>query len=280
MRAYRVAYDGQPYHGFQRQPDVDTVEGRLRSALIRLGVCERGEGLPDRYAAAGRTDAGVSARAQTVAFDAPAWLSPAAFSGELPDDVRVWASADVPDSFHTTHDATQRTYTYYLYAPPDADGPGHGPVDDRRWADAVDALAGTHDFHNLTTDETGTERTVAIDWTRDGQFLVVQLTAGGFCRQLVRRLVSLAAAVADGSAPLSKVDRILSPKPVSGPEGVPPAPPEPLVLTDVRYPNVSFTRDEDAAEDARAVFAHRRANARTTARVADQITDGLSGGRR
>jgi tRNA pseudouridine38-40 synthase len=275
MRAYRVAYDGQPYHGFQRQPDVDTVEGRLRSALVRLGVCERGEGLPEGYAAAGRTDAGVSARAQTIAFDAPAWLSPAAFNGELPDDVRVWASADVPDSFHATHDATQRTYTYYLYAPPDADRPGHEPVDDGRWADAVDALAGTHNFHNLTTDETGTERTVAIDWTRDGQFLVVQLTAGGFCRQLVRRLVSLAAAVADGSAPLSKVDRILSPEPVSGPDGVPPAPPEPLVLTDVRYPNVSFTRDEDAAVDARTVFAHRRATARTTARVADHITDGL-----
>jgi tRNA pseudouridine38-40 synthase len=275
MRAYRVAYDGQPYHGFQRQPDVDTVEGRLRSALVRLGVCERGEGLPDRYAAAGRTDAGVSARAQTVAFDAPAWLSPAAFNGELPNDVRVWASADVPEDFHATHDAAERTYTYYLYAPADADRPEHEPVDDGRWADAVDALAGTHDFHNLTTDETGTERTVAIDWTRDGQFLVVQLTAGGFCRQLVRRLVSLAAAVADGSAPLSKVDRILSPEPVSGPDGVPPAPPEPLVLTDVRYPNVRFTRDEDAAVDARTVFAHRRATARTTARVADHITDGL-----
>jgi len=275
MRAYRVAYDGRPYHGFQRQPDVDTVEGRLRSALVRLGVCERGEGLPERYAAAGRTDAGVSARAQTVAFDAPAWLSPVAFNGELPDDIRVWASAEVPDGFHATHDAAERSYTYYLYAPTDADRPGRDPVDDQRWADAVDALAGTHDFHNLTSDDTGTERTVSIDWTRDGPFLVVRVSAGGFCRGLVRRLVSLAAAVADGSAPLSKVDRVLSSVPVSGPDGVPPARPEPLVLTDVSYPDVNFTRDDDAAGDARTVFARRRATARTTARVADHITDGL-----
>ncbi|WP_406600178.1 tRNA pseudouridine(38-40) synthase TruA [Haloarcula terrestris] len=275
MRAYRVAYDGRSYHGFQRQPDVDTVEGRLRSALVRLGVCERGDGLPEHYAAAGRTDAGVSARAQTVAFDAPAWLSPTAFNGELPDDIRVWASADVPAGFHATHDATERAYTYYLYAPPDADRHGHSPVDDERWADAVDALAGDHDFHNLTSDKTGTKRTVDIDWERDGQFLVVQFTAGGFCRQLVRRLVSLAAAVAEGSAPLSKIDRILSPEPVSGPDGVPPAPPEPLVLTDVRYPDVTFTRDEDAAADARRVFEHRRATARTTARVAGHVIDGL-----
>ncbi|MCJ0620812.1 tRNA pseudouridine(38-40) synthase TruA [Haloarcula hispanica] len=275
MRAYRVAYDGRPYHGFQRQPDVDTVEGRLRSALVRLGVCERGDGLPECYAAAGRTDAGVSARAQTVAFDAPAWLSPAAFNGELPDDIRVWASVDVSEGFHATHDATERTYTYYLYAPTDADRLGRASVNDERWGEAVDALAGSHDFHNLTSDDTGTERTVDIDWAREGRFLVVRLTAGGFCRQLVRRLVSLAAAVADGSAQLSKVDRVLSPESASGPDGVPPAPPEPLVLTDVRYPNVTFSRDEDAAADARAVFEHRRANAHTTARVADHITDGL-----
>ncbi|WP_336337609.1 tRNA pseudouridine(38-40) synthase TruA [Haloarcula brevis] len=279
MRAYRVAYDGRPYHGFQRQPDVDTVEGRLRSALVRLGVCERGDGLPERYAAAGRTDAGVSARAQTVAFDAPAWLSPSAFNGELPTDVRVWASTDVTDDFHATHDATERTYTYYLYAPTDADRPGRDPVDDGRWADAVAALAGSHDFHNLTSDDTGTERTVAIDWHRDGPFLVVRVRAGGFCRQLVRRLVSLAAAVADGSAPLSKVDRVLSPDTVAGPDGVPPVSAEPLVLSDVCYPDVTFTPDEDAAADAQAVFARRRANAQTAARVAGHVADGLSGGR-
>ncbi len=166
--------------------------------------------------------------------------------------------------FHATHDAAERTYTYDLYAPADADDPtrtGRRRAVGRRCRRARrdTRLPQSH------PDETGTERTVAIDWTRDGQFLVVQLTAGGFCRQLVRRLVSLAAAVADGSAPLSKVDRILSPEPVSGPDGVPPAPPEPLVLTDVRYPNVSFTRDEDAAVDARTVFARRRATARTTA---------------
>ncbi|EMA00770.1 tRNA pseudouridine38-40 synthase [Haloarcula vallismortis] len=279
MRAYRVAYDGRPYHGFQRQPDVDTVEARLRSALVRLGVCERGNGLPEQYAAAGRTDAGVSARAQTVAFDAPEWLSPAAFNGELPDDIRVWASADVPAEFHATHDATRRTYTYYLHAPAGDDGradrPGHRTVDDERWAEAVDALAGSHDFHNLTSDETGTERTVDIDWAREGQFLVARLTAGGFCRQLVRRLVSLAATVADGSAPLSKIDRVLSPEPVRGPDGVPPAPPEPLVLTDVRYPDVTFTRDVDAVADARTAFCRREATARTAVQVSGHITDGL-----
>ncbi|MFC6730557.1 tRNA pseudouridine(38-40) synthase TruA, partial [Natronoarchaeum mannanilyticum] len=73
MRAYRIAYDGQPYRGFQRQPDVPTVEGEILDALDALSVLDDRE-VPEGYAAAGRTDAGVSALAQTVAFEAPDWL--------------------------------------------------------------------------------------------------------------------------------------------------------------------------------------------------------------
>jgi len=79
MRAFRVAYDGEPYRGFQRQPHGDTIEDALFEGLRALGVGFR-DGSPAGYAAAGRTDAGVSARAQTVAFEAPDWLSPRARS--------------------------------------------------------------------------------------------------------------------------------------------------------------------------------------------------------
>ena len=106
-RAYRVAYDGRPFHGFQRQPDVSTVADALLDALRDLGVAFDGD-VPPGYAAAGRTDAGVSALAQTVAFEAPAWLSPAAFNSELPASVRAWAAADAPEGFHATHDAVER----------------------------------------------------------------------------------------------------------------------------------------------------------------------------
>ncbi|MFP4530124.1 MAG: tRNA pseudouridine synthase A, partial [Halodesulfurarchaeum sp.] len=115
MRAYRVAYDGRAYHGFQRQPQVPTVEDVLFSGLRDLGL--EFADAPPEYAAAGRTDRGVSALAQTLAFDAPDWLTPRAFTTQLPADVHVWASAAVPDDFHATHDAISRTYTYYLYAP-------------------------------------------------------------------------------------------------------------------------------------------------------------------
>ena len=266
MRAYRVAYDGRPYNGFQRQPDVPTVEGHLLAALDRLGVDGDRTTPPAGYAAAGRTDAGVSALAQTVAFDAPDWLTPAAFNSELPGDVRVWASADVPEGFHATHDASERRYTYYLYAP---------DADDTLAADALTALTGRHDFHNLTPDDEGTVRELRGDLTRDGDFLVVELRAGGFARQLVRRVVGLLSEIARGDAPLSKVERVFDAEPLSGPEGVAPAPAYPLVLTDVTYPTVAFEADPETVESTHAVFSELRAERRTGARVADHVLAGL-----
>jgi tRNA pseudouridine38-40 synthase len=266
MRAYRVAYDGRPYNGFQRQPDVPTVEGELLDGLARLGVGDGRSDPPPGYAAAGRTDAGVSAVAQTVAFDAPDWLSAAAFNSELPGDVRAWASAAVPEDFHATHDAVERAYTYYLHAP---------GADDALATEALAALTGRRDFHNLTPDEEGTVRELEGDLNRDGDFLVVELRAGGFARQLVRRVVGLLADICRGDAPRSKIDRVLAPEPLSGPEGVAPAPAYPLVLTDVTYPGVTFEPDTEAVGSARDVFADLRSERRTAARVAGHVLDGL-----
>ncbi|WP_436911531.1 tRNA pseudouridine(38-40) synthase TruA [Halosimplex marinum] len=277
MRAYRVAYDGRPFHGFQRQPDVPTVEGALFDALRDLGVLDDGAEKPEAYAAAGRTDAGVSARAQTVAFAAPGWLSPRAFNSELPASVRAWASADVAPDFHATHGAESRVYRYHLYAPRDGDGGPDGgrALDEGRVRDALARLAGERDFHNLTPDEEGTVRDLSTNVERDGDFLVVELAAGGFARQLVRRVVGLAVEVGRGESELGKVDRVLGEEAVEGPEGVAPAPPYPLVLWDVDYPGVEFSADEDAAASAREVFGARCVEFSVRGRVAGSIRDSI-----
>ena len=265
MRAYRIAYDGSPFHGFQRQPDVRTVEGTLLDALQSLAVIESGE-TPPRYAAAGRTDAGVSALAQTVGFEAPDWLTPAAFNSELPASIRVWASADAPPEFHATHDPDEREYSYVLHA---------SGLDESRTRRALDALSGTQDFHNLTPDETGTRRTLSTALTVEAPFFILRLTAGGFARQLVRRIVSLVADVGAGTTDFGRIERILGEQPVSGPDGVGPAAASPLVLTDVVYPDLSFQIDHEAAVRARELFEKQRVERTTSARVARELVEGL-----
>jgi tRNA pseudouridine38-40 synthase len=257
-RAFRIAYDGRPFHGFQ-----DAVFDALRD----LGVLGDADA-PSGYAAAGRTDAGVSALAQTVAFDAPDWLTPRALNADLPGTVRAWASADAPPTFHATHDAASRTYVYHLHAP---------ALDDARARAALDDLAGEHDFHNLTTDETGTVRTLSVAAEHAGDCLEIRVEAGGFARGLVRRLVSLVRAVAAGERDPAFVDRVLAPDPLDGPEGVPPAPATPLVLSGVRYPDLRFEADPVAAESARAALGERRVEALSAARALGAVRDGLGG---
>lgn len=309
VRAYRVAYDGRPYRGFQRQPSVPTVEDAILDALVALGVVdddgggetgseadaggevdgggEHSDGFrqtPPGYAAAGRTDAGVSAVAQTVAFDAPDWLSPAALNSELPEDVRAWASADVSEDFHATRDAVARTYVYHLY------GPDMGA---ERAMTALARLEGTHDFHNLTAASGDTVRTVErATAERDGDYLVVTVRADGFLHEMVRRVVSLVASVAraegesgavgmerDGAG-MERVERVLGDESLSGPEGIAPASPYPLVLVDVEYPAaVAFEVDAEAATSARAVFEALRVERATGARVAGTVVDEVDGGR-
>ena len=262
MRAFRLAYDGTGYRGFQRQPHGDTVEDALLSALEALGV-NFDDGSPVGYAAAGRTDAGVSARAQTVAFEAPEWLRPRALNAELPADVRAWASADVDDEFHATHDAEARTYRYFLFAP---------EADDDAAAEACRRLSGHHDFHNFTPDETGTVSDLTAAVERDGDFLIVDCRAGGFARQLVRRLASAVGSVAKGRREPAFLDRALAAEPLEGPDGIAPAAPEPLVLVGVRYPSVEFGVDPEAAGSTRAVFAERRHRQLAGARVAGALS--------
>ena len=286
-RAFRVAYDGREYAGFQRQPHARTVADALLEALAEHGLVDRGDGsthaTPPGYAAAGRTDAGVSAVAQTVAFEAPTWLTPRAFNGHLPGSVRVWAAADVADDFHATHDAVRRTYRYHLYAPATAAesstdrsrrDPEHA-VDDDRFRAALARFDGEHDFHNLTTDETGTVRDLDARATREGDTLVVELSAGGFPRALVRRVVAAVRAVGRGTADLAWIDRLLASEPVPGELGIGPAPPEPLVLWDVTYPDAAFNVDRKAAESARVAFGERHRDARHAAAATGAVRDRL-----
>lgn len=262
MRAFRVAYDGAESRGFQRQPHGETIEDTLFDALRELDV-EFQNGSPLGYAAAGRTDAGVSAREQTVAFETPTWLTPRALNSQLPASIRAWAAADVFDSFHATHDATERIYRYVLYAP---------DCDDGLARKAAKRLSGAHDFHNFTPDDDGTERELSVSARRERAFLVVDCQAGGFARQLVRRVVSVLDAVARGDREPTAIDRALSSEPLSGPAGIAPAPPEPLVLLAVRYPEITFEPDDRALEATRQIFEEQRQQRLVGARVATELT--------
>ncbi|MFC6990478.1 tRNA pseudouridine(38-40) synthase TruA [Haladaptatus sp. GCM10025707] len=268
MRAFRVAYDGKQYRGFQRQPHGQTVEDTIIESLRKIGAFPEDDPLPPQFTASGRTDKGVSALGQTVALECPDWLTPRAFNGELPGSIRAWAMAKAPEGFHATHHAKRRHYTYHLYEP---------VVSREDVAAVLDSLSGTHDYHNFTPDSRNTERVVDAAVSRDGNYLVFEISSDGFPRHFVRRFVSLAHEVVTGRRPRSFVDRALSDEVLSGGDGLRPAPPEPLVLRHVEYPQFDFSVDEEARESAYRVFSERSRYHQTATRVADQLRHGMDG---
>lgn len=146
-----VAYDGTNYHGWQIQPEVVTIEGKLNNALSEL----TGETI--EVIGASRTDAGVHAYGNIAVFDTnasiPAKSYTKALNGKLPWDIRIMESYAVDDSFHPRHMDTKKTYCYRIYhgdiCPPEKRLYAHhiyGPINIEAMQKAAGSFVGEHDF--------------------------------------------------------------------------------------------------------------------------------------
>jgi tRNA pseudouridine38-40 synthase len=108
-----LAYDGTPYHGWQVQPGLPTVQGTLSDAIHRA-IGERV--LPQ---GSGRTDTGVHALGQVASFclraPIPAHRLQLALNRCLPPSIRVVSAELVQPNFHARHSAIRKTYEYRIF---------------------------------------------------------------------------------------------------------------------------------------------------------------------
>ncbi len=112
LLALTIAYDGTGFHGFQRQPDVRTVENVLFERLRKAGLADN---VPRNYSYSGRTDAGVSALWQCVAFEPKRSISCSEIADILSDgkELIVWGCREgVPQGFNARKHALWRDYVY------------------------------------------------------------------------------------------------------------------------------------------------------------------------
>ena len=108
-----LSYDGTPFAGFQSQPDAPTIQSELERAIAQVTQ------QPVRIHGAGRTDAGVHAEGQVVAFDTERVLSPRrwllALNRYLPDEIAVQAVEPCPVGYRPRFDAMDKLYRYLFY---------------------------------------------------------------------------------------------------------------------------------------------------------------------
>jgi len=241
--AVKIAYIGKNYQGFQRQKgDISTIEGAIIDTLKKLGLIESLE--KARYMAAGRTDAGVNALGQVIAFDS---LHDEVYLGKLnqylPNDIIAWGITSVRKDFHARKSVLLRSYRYLaLYTGEDIKLMKH----------AAKKLLGTHDFIKLckTPDKLsdGSKRLTKltidkaeVTLLKEQQLIQFDFTSKSFLWKQVRKMVSLLLAVGRKEYPITIIDEVFDTESIEPKGGINPAPPEGLVLFEVEYPEIVFT---------------------------------------
>lgn len=253
-----LAYNGTNFHGWARQKgDLRTVQGVLED---NLRMILRHPEL--QLTVAGRTDAGVHASAQVAHFDIPdEALQQRSIDGDptrlvrrlarlLPEDVRVHACTEVPDTFDARFSALRRHYRYRITTHPRGALPTRSvdtatwprPVDLQLMQAAADTLLGLHDFAAFCKprEHATTIRTLErFDWhdastKEEPQLYIAEVTADAFCWNMVRSLVGTCLAIGQGQQALNFTAELLtlghrSPQ-------VRPAPARGLTLSGVDYP--------------------------------------------
>lgn len=248
-----LAYDGTQYCGFQRQAEgIVTIQGTVEEAIAAV------TGQAATVTGAGRTDTGVHAAGQVISFDvvwnhsADALLN--AINVVLPDDIALQDIAALGEAapgergFHPRFDAISRVYRYTVYPAPQRDPLLHRRVWNVRATLDVEAmqagaalLVGEHDFGAFGQSPQGTPggastvRTVFRSaWAEEPPLLVYRVEANAFLKHMVRRIVGLLVAVGRGSMSLEAFEGIFRSAQLA--KGVPLAPPQGLVLEQVKYP--------------------------------------------
>ena len=252
--AYRllVEYDGSRFQGWQKQgpkqsaQGVRTVSGALERALQEGGIQVAALG------GSGRTDAGVHALGQVAHLHLAPGQAPRPrelqklFDTGLPGDVAVRSVATCSPAFHARHEAMSRTYLYQLSLRRSAFAKPYiwwvkAPMDLARLERAWAAFQGAYDLSAFADLEPGEDPRCQIqssELARQGDLVLLRVTATHFLRRQVRRMVGAAVLCALGKEAPERIARDLA-----GPTGeanlfwgAAAAPAAGLFLERVRYP--------------------------------------------
>ncbi len=218
-----ISYDGTRYHGWERQPGKDmTIQGKLEAVLNKMTGAPQEE--PVNLIGAGRTDAGVHARAMTANAFLDTDMSEAeiqSYMNEyLPEDISVNEVKACSERFHARYNALGKTYRYTCWYG------ASKPVFDRKYVtileqrpdcekmrEAAAILVGTHDFKSFcgnTRMKKSTVRCVdTINIEESGSYIRFYFHGNGFLQNMVRILTGTLLEVGYGNITPLEVKDIL-----------------------------------------------------------------------
>ncbi len=263
--ALKLAYLGTDYHGFQTQPGVPTIEGKLIKALKDSGAIKNPS--KTRYAAAGRTDRGVHAIGQVIAFDTENIEAsmPRALNSSLTNIwVYAWALVDV--DFNARLSAKEREYRYILWAK---------GLDLPRIKDSLPIFLGTHDFRNFSNEEKEKSTTCEIrklSVQEQGNWIIIDIASSRFMLHMVRIIATALKLVGKGEKDKAWLMRMLD---CSINDRLEPLEAQGLILMDVKYPDIKWNIDTYARVKALLEIHGSFIQHETTAMILELIENGM-----
>jgi tRNA pseudouridine38-40 synthase len=222
-----IAYDGAGFHGWQRQPHLETIQEILETRIAKI------TGAAVTLYGSGRTDAGVHAAGQVANFKTSCPIPSAslvkALNDALPASVRVRKAEEVSAGFHARHSARAKTYRYRILqkeiCPPYlARYVCHHPytLNIRRMARAARLLEGKHDFTSFAgSDPARRGKARAEDSNvrqifhsrvrvrKDLQMIVYEVRGSGFLHHMVRNIAGTLLEIGGGKLSAEDIPGIL-----------------------------------------------------------------------
>ena len=248
--ALEIEYDGTPFMGWQRQKHGLGVQQVIEDAAARIkGGAETTEAV-----SAGRTDAGVHARAMVVQIDLPdfsAYRIREAMNFHLkPHPVAVLRCTQAPEGWNARFSALSRSYRYVILNRPqpptlEVNRVWHvkAPLDAKAMHRAAQHLLGHHDFSSFRASACQAKsplRTLDLCTIhREGDYVIMETRARSFLHHQVRNMIGSLKMVGQGHWSEQRLIDILAAK--SRPAAGQTAPPEGLYFNGVEYtPPLAF----------------------------------------
>ncbi len=195
---FTISYDGSRYQGWEHQPTTDmTIQGKIENVLSKMAEEDV------EVTGAGRTDAGVHARAMTANAFIETDMEPDEIrdymNRYLPDDICIREVKQASPRFHSRYNAVGKTYRYTCFT---------GlvkPIFDRKYVyylenvpdleamkKAAEILKGEHDFKSFCSNPRMKKSTVRIvdriDIVKKGAYITFTYHGTGFLQYMVRIL--------------------------------------------------------------------------------------------
>jgi len=222
--AVKIYYDGKNFYGFQFQKDKRTVAGEICSALLKSRLIENlQEAL---FQAASRTDRGVSALGQTIAFNTKETFSLKRLNAFFPDEIQAWAWVEVPLNFNPRREAKLRTYVYvYPY----------GGENLELMSRAAKILQEKLVFGSYVGRNGGIypKTLKELKVKLKGKNIFLTFSSKSFVRGLIRKLVTLLIKIGREEIDLNQLKQFLEARSLE--LNLPLASPENLILLDIKY---------------------------------------------